>query len=111
MPSTCSVSGTNGFSGCARDFASNTGWSSGPWIMGDELQYSDIAKSFAANGTFRVRDQPTSIFSLYPVLISPAWWASSMHTTYGLAKSINVLLMTSTAVPFYLWARRLVAPV
>ena len=33
-----------------------------------------------------------------------------MHATYELAKAINVVLMTSAVVPFYLWARRLVPP-
>ncbi|MGZ4318315.1 MAG: hypothetical protein ACXVRD_03185, partial [Gaiellaceae bacterium] len=42
-----------------------------PWIMPDELEYSELAKSFAAGGHFLFRGQPTSIFSLYPVLISP----------------------------------------
>jgi len=79
-----------------------------PWIMPDELEYSELAKSFAAGGHFLFRGQPTSLFTLYSVLISPAWRAGSMHTTYELAKTINVVLMTAAAVPFYLWARRLV---
>ena len=66
-----------------------------------------MAKSFAASGHFLFRTQPSPIFSLYPALIAPAWRAGSMHTTYELAKSINVLAMTAAAVPFYVWARRL----
>lgn len=75
--------------------------------MPDELEYSEMAKSFAAGGHFLFRTQPSPLFSLYPALIAPAWKASSMHTTYELAKSINVVAMTAGAVPFYLWARRL----
>ena len=78
-----------------------------PWIQPDELEYSEMAKSFAAGGHFLFRTQPSPIFSLYPVLISPAWLASSMKTTYEVAKSINVVAMTAAAVPFYMWARRL----
>jgi hypothetical protein len=66
-----------------------------------------MAKSFAAGGHFLFRGQPSPIFSLYPALISPAWRASSMHTTYEIAKSINVVMMTAAAVPFWFWARRL----
>jgi hypothetical protein len=66
-----------------------------------------MAKSFAAGGHFLFRTQPSPIFSLYPALIAPAWKASSMHTTYNVAKSINVVSMTAAAVPFYIWARRL----
>jgi hypothetical protein len=83
-----------------------------PWIMIDELLYSEMAKSFASSGHFLVRDAPTSLNNVvYPALISPAWLVHPMGTTYGLAKAINVLLMTSAGIPVYLWARRLVAPV
>jgi len=80
---------------------------SAPWIQPDELEYSEMAKSFAAGGHFLFRGQPSPLFSLYPALISPAWRASSMHTTYEVAKSINVVMMTAAAVPFWFWARRL----
>ena len=61
-----------------------------PWILIDEFLYSEQAKSFAANGNYWIRGAPSSIVSyLYPALISPAWWADSMRTTYGLAKTIN----------------------
>ena len=44
----------------------------GPFIMVDELIYSELARSFAADGAFQVRDAPAAGFSLvYPVLISP----------------------------------------
>jgi hypothetical protein len=44
---------------------------------------------------------------LDPALISPAWLAGSMHTTYLLAKTINVVVMTLVAVPVYLWGIRI----
>jgi hypothetical protein len=81
-----------------------------PWIMGDELHYSELAKSFASNGAMRLREEPSTLRSVYPVLISPAWLFNSVGTSYALAKVINVLLMTLAAVPFFLWARRLVRP-
>jgi hypothetical protein len=81
-----------------------------PWAMEDELQYSDLAKSFAADGHYLFRDQPRNVLSVYPALISPAWFAASMKTTYMLAKTFNVALMTSAAIPLWFWARRLVSP-
>ena len=61
-----------------------------PWILIDEFLYSEQAKSFAAHANYSIRGAPSSIVSyLYPALISPAWWADSMRTTYGLAKAIN----------------------
>jgi hypothetical protein len=81
-----------------------------PWIMGDELTYSEHAKSFADSGEFLFREEPARYLSIYPALISPAWLADSVETAYSLAKAINVVLMVSAAIPLYLWARRLVTP-
>jgi hypothetical protein len=82
-----------------------------PWIMGDELHYSELAKSFASNGVMRLREEPSSLRTIYPVLVSPAWLATSVGTAFAVAKVLNVLLMTLAAIPFFLWARRLVRPV
>jgi hypothetical protein len=81
-----------------------------PWIMGDELTYSEYAKSFADSGEFLFREEPTRFLSIYSVFISPAWFADSIETAYSIAKAINVVLMVSAAIPLYLWARRLVTP-
>lgn len=79
-----------------------------PWIVGDELLYAELARSFLETGSFSFREAPVETFAvLYPILISPAWLAHDMETTYPLAKALNVPLMASTAVPVYLWARRL----
>ena len=83
-----------------------------PWILIDEYVYSELAKSFATSGLFLVRGAPSGVNNVvYPALISPAWLAHPMGTTYALANVINVVLMTATAIPLYLWARKLVAPV
>jgi len=81
-----------------------------PWIMGDELLYSDLARSFADNGQVGLRGVTvgTATYGLYPIVISPAWLFDSTVTAYGVAKAINALLMTLAAVPLYFWARRLV---
>jgi hypothetical protein len=79
-----------------------------PWILIDEFLYSEQAKSFAAHANYEIRGAPSSVVSyLYPALISPAWWADSMRTTYGFAKAINSILMTLVAIPVYLWGSRL----
>jgi hypothetical protein len=84
----------------------------GPWIMIDEIVYSELAKSFAATGHFEVRDVPTSGYGVvYPILISPAYALfRSIPTAYTAIKVINSLLMSITAVPAYLLARRTVSP-
>lgn len=82
-----------------------------PWIMGDELLYADLAKSVAEGAGLAIRGVGVGAsYGIYPLLISPAWHASSTTSAYGLAKAINALLVTLAAVPIYLWARRLVRP-
>jgi hypothetical protein len=79
-----------------------------PWILVDEFLYSEQAKSFAESGHYAIRGAEGTIVSyLYPALISPAWLADSMRTTYGLAKAINAVLMTLAAIPVYFWSIRL----
>ena len=55
--------------------------------MGDELHYSELAKSFAADGVMRFRERASSLRTIYPVLVSPAWLADSFGTAYALVKS------------------------
>ena len=80
-----------------------------PWIMVDELIYSEMAKSFAASGHFLIRGGPSGISSVgYPFLISPGWLPGPVATAYGIAKTVNVALVSLTAIPTYFWAARLV---
>src|SRR5207244_7901458 len=80
-----------------------------PWIMVDELIYSELAKSFAAGGHFLVRDHATAAYGVvYPALISPAWAIfDSVPHAYAAAKAINSVVMSLAAVPAYLLGRRL----
>lgn len=83
----------------------------GPWIMIDEIVYSELAKSFASTGHFAVRESPTTGYGIvYPLLISPAYALfRSIPTVYAAIKVINSLLMSLAAVPAYLLARRVVS--
>jgi hypothetical protein len=82
-----------------------------PWIMVDELIYSELAKSFAAHGHFLIRDisAGASYGFVYPALISPAYRTfPSVPDAYEAAKAINSVLMSLAALPAYLLARRVV---
>jgi hypothetical protein len=81
----------------------------GPFIMVDELIYSELARSFAAGDGFMVRDVPASGFSLvYPVLISPAYALfDALPDAYAAVKTLNALYMSLAAIPAYLLARRM----
>jgi len=82
-----------------------------PWIMVDELIYSELAKSFAASGHFLIRDHATAAYGVvYPALISPAWAVfDGIPHAYAAAKAINSALMSLAAVPAYLLARRVLS--
>ena len=80
-----------------------------PWIMVDELIYSELAKSFAEHGRFLIRDVSagSSYGLVYPALISPAYRAfASVPDAYEAAKAINSVVMSLAAIPAYLLARR-----
>ncbi len=79
-----------------------------PWIMVDEIVYSELAKSFAAHADFLVRGVPSRGYGVvYPVLIAPAWRLfGAIPSVYTAAKVINCVLMSLAAVPAYLLARR-----
>jgi hypothetical protein len=78
-----------------------------PWIMSDELIYSDLAESFVERHQMLFRGHGRPFQSIYPILISPAWLADPVPTAYAIAKSLNAVLMSLAAVPYYLWARKL----
>jgi hypothetical protein len=83
-----------------------------PWIMVDELIYSELGKSFGTHGEFLVRGVPSSGYGfVYPVLIAPAFRAfGGVPTAYAAAKITNAVVMSLTAVPAYFLARRLLTP-
>ena len=82
-----------------------------PWIMVDELIYSELAKSLADSGRFLIRGEATAAYGIvYPALIAPAWALfESVPQAYAAAKAINALVMSLAAVPAYFLARRVLA--
>ncbi|MFL6031004.1 MAG: glycosyltransferase [Gaiellaceae bacterium] len=83
-----------------------------PWIMVDELIYSELAKSFAETGHFLIRDVHHGAYgAVYPLLIAPAWRAfSSVPDAYAAAKAIGSVLMSLAAIPTYFLGRRVLSP-
>jgi len=82
-----------------------------PWIMVDELVYSDMARSFAATGHFLIRGVHAGYGPLYPLLLSPVYAAlGPMSGVYGALRAVNALLAASAVFPAYLLARRVVKP-
>jgi hypothetical protein len=83
-----------------------------PWIMVDEIIYSELAKSFAAHGSFLIRGVSSHGYGyVYPILLAPAYRLfASIPDAYAAVKAINAVVMSLTAVPAYFLARRVLRP-
>ena len=64
-----------------------------PWIMVDELVYSDMARSFADTGHFLIRGAHANYGFVYPLLLSPAYALfGSVADVYQWARLFNALV-------------------
>jgi hypothetical protein len=83
-----------------------------PFIMVDELIYSELARSIASDAALRVRDVDAGGFSVvYPLLISPAYFLfDELPNAYAAVKTLNSLYMSLAAIPAYFLARRVLGP-
>ena len=82
-----------------------------PWIMVDELVYSDTARSFADTGHFLIRGVHANYGVVYPAILSiPYRLFDSIPTVYTAAKAINAVLISLAAIPAYFLARRVLRP-
>ncbi|MES1246043.1 MAG: glycosyltransferase family 4 protein [Actinomycetota bacterium] len=82
-----------------------------PWIMVDEMVYSDAARSFAAHGNFLIRGAHAEYGYVYQLLLAiPYALASKVADAYDYARVVNALVMCSVVFPVYLLARRVVRP-
>jgi hypothetical protein len=81
-----------------------------PFIMVDELIWSEIARGIADAGEPLLRDQPDPGYSVvYPLLISPVYALfDSLPDAYAGVKAVNALLMSLAAIPAFFVARRVV---
>ena len=85
---------------------------SSPWIVPDELIYSELAKSLAAGGLPAIRDEVSVAYGLgYPLLLAPVWALfEDVPTALFVARELNAFFLSLTAVPAFFLARRFVDP-
>ncbi|HET8528157.1 MAG TPA: glycosyltransferase [Gaiellaceae bacterium] len=82
-----------------------------PWIMVDELVYSDTARSVADGAGFTIHGVSAGYGYVYPALLAIPYAAvDRVADVYQLARVLNALLMCSVVLPTYLLARRVVRP-
>lgn len=79
-----------------------------PVLFPDEYTYSAIGRSLAEHGTTAIRGvSPHFPALLQPILTAPLWWLPTVVDSYRAIQLLNILFMSSAAIPTYLIARRL----
>jgi hypothetical protein len=76
-----------------------------PWILIDELLHAELARGLRAGDGYSVRGHGITVSWTYPALLAPFAWS------YAAMKTVNAIVIALTAVPVFLWARRLVSPI
>ena len=75
-----------------------------PTILTDELTYSNLARQIA-DGQFSLSN---GYGVVYPLLLAPSWAIAKYGTdAYTYMKATNAVLVSLTAIPVFLWARRM----
>jgi hypothetical protein len=79
-----------------------------PWIMGDEVVYSQLGRNLYEHGHLWLLGRPVPFYSLvYPAFVGPPFVLFGTHAGYAVAKVAQSLAMSLAAVPVYYWAREL----
>ena len=81
-----------------------------PFIIVDEILWSEVARGLADAGEPLVRDTPDpGLGIVYPLVIAPAYLAvDGLVDAYAAVKLINSIVMSLAAIPAYFLARRVV---
>jgi hypothetical protein len=83
---------------------------SGPWFIPDEVVYAELGKSLYRLGHFEILGARPGFFSLiYPIFVGLPLHVARLERGYELAKGLQALAMSLTAVPIYIWGRSLVS--
>ena len=69
------------------------------WLNSDELETAQLSRAVAETGETARRGVPYPSHALYPYVLAPVWWIQDVGQAYGVAKLLNVLLMTSVVFP------------
>jgi hypothetical protein len=79
-----------------------------PWIVVDELIYSELARGIAEGEGYSIRGETTYAYGfVYPLVIAPAYLLfDSLPQAYAAVKAINAVVVSLAAVPAFLLARR-----
>jgi hypothetical protein len=80
----------------------------GLWIAPDEMVYAGLGRSLWSTGELRIYGGPSGIYSVvYPALVGLPLSLDDLGLGYTVLKGIQAVVMSLTAVPVFLWCRRL----
>jgi hypothetical protein len=80
-----------------------------PWIAADEMIYAELGRSLWESGRLEILGQDAAFYSLvHPALIGMPL-SFSVDTGYDVARVLQALVMSATALPVFLWGRRLMS--
>jgi hypothetical protein len=83
----------------------------GLWIAPDEMIYGSVGRNLWKHGSISLFGEEPAIFGIvYPALIGGPLALAGLERGYELLKVIQPVVMSATAVPVYLWARRMASP-
>jgi hypothetical protein len=81
-----------------------------PVIGPDEQTYAQLGQSIYEQGRFELWGQPNRFYTLtYPLFVGLALAHGDIEIGYAALKVMQALAMSLTAVPVYLWGRRLMS--
>jgi hypothetical protein len=79
-----------------------------PTFFPDEYIYTELARSISEGGRPLIRGASASFPALLqPLLTAPAWLVEDVEVSYRLVQTAGALVMSLTAIPVFLLARRL----
>jgi Dolichyl-phosphate-mannose-protein mannosyltransferase len=82
----------------------------GLWIMPDEAIYASIGENLWRHAELSIFGGGTALYSLvYPALAGLPLVVLGLDHGYTALKAVQALVMSLTAVPVYLWGRRLMS--
>jgi hypothetical protein len=83
----------------------------GPWIAPDEMVYALLGRGLWEHGRLEILGGSTSYYSLlYPALAGLPLRLGGLVTGYDALQVLQALVLSSTAVVAWLWARTLAGP-
>jgi mannosyltransferase len=82
-----------------------------PWIAPDEMIYALLGRSLWETGRLSILGADTGFYSLlYPLLVGLPYSVLDVEAAHRVVQVLQAILLSATAIPVYLWGRRLVRP-